>query len=266
MGRITYLTFNRMESSRKKYSIDFKIWAVKTCIEHKSVRLAAHKLRINKNSLQHWKNLFRDGKLTLYQRNGTDSDQKETARLQKELKKIMLERDILKEGAGILHQDRRSIYEFIRENKGRFPVGMMCQVFRATPSCYYKWLKRLSSGRAAHKAFITSEITRIYHWSQCRYGSPRITKELSAIGLKVSRAFVGKIMMESHLRSIAKSKFRKTTNSSHRYLTAQNILEQDFKTGRYSEVWVSDITYIQTNEGWLYLTVVIDLFDRKVIG
>lgn len=73
-------------------------------------------------------------------------------------------------------------------------------------------------------------------------------------------------MMENHLRSIVKSKFRKTTNSSHRYLTAQNILQQDFKTARYNEVWVSDITYIETDQGWLYLTVVIDLFDRKVIG
>lgn len=72
--------------------------------------------------------------------------------------------------------------------------------------------------------------------------------------------------MENHLHSIAKSKFRKTTNSSHKYLAAQNKLDQDFKASRYNEVWVSDITYIETNEGWLYLTIVIDLFDRKVIG
>ncbi|CAA9202075.1 hypothetical protein FLACOL7796_04087 [Flavobacterium collinsii] len=72
--------------------------------------------------------------------------------------------------------------------------------------------------------------------------------------------------MENHLRSIAKTKFRKTTNSSHRYLTVQNILEQDFKTNYSSEVWVSNITYIETDEGCLYLTVIIDLFDRKVIG
>lgn len=264
--RITHLTFEGMKSSRKKYSIEFKIWAVKTCIGHKSVRLAATKLRVNKNSLQHWKNLFREGKLTHCERSGPDPDRKETARLQKELKNITLERDILKEGAGILHRDKRSVYQFIRENTDRFPVGKMCAVFQATPSCYYKWLRRLSTGRAAHKAFVTSEITRIYHWSQCRYGSPRIAKELSAIGIKVSRAFVAKIMMENHLRSILKTKFRKTTDSSHKYVTARNILEQEFSTSRCNEVWVSDITYIQTNEGWLYLTVVIDLYDRKVIG
>lgn len=217
-------------------------------------------------SLQHWKNLFRDGKLTLYQNNSPDADRKETAGLRKEIKNIRMERDILQEGAGILHRDRRTVYQFIREKTGRFPIGKMCRVFKATPSCYYKWLKRLSSGRAAHKVFVTSEITRIYNWSQCRYGSPRIAKELSAIGIKVSRAFVAKIMMENHLRSIAKTKFKKTTNSSHKHFMAQNILEQNFKVSHCNEVWVSDITYIETDEGWLYLTVIIDLFDRMVIG
>ena len=122
-----------MKSSRKKYSAEFKIWAVKTCIEHKSVRLAATKLRVSKNGLQHWKNLFREGKLTHYERSGPYSDRKETARLQKELKNITLERDILKEGAGILHRDKRSVYQFIRKNTGRFPVGKMCGIFQATP-------------------------------------------------------------------------------------------------------------------------------------
>lgn len=171
-----------------------------------------------------------------------------------------------KKGSKHLLQERRVKYEFIREHAAIFPVEKMCRVFQVDTSCFYRWQKGLSTSRAVHKVFITSEITRIYHWSQCRYGSPRIAKELSAIGIKVSRTFVAKIMMENHLRSIVKSKFRKTTNSSHRYLTAQNILEQDFKTARYGEVWVSDITYVETDEGWLYLTVVIDLFDRKVIG
>lgn len=171
-----------------------------------------------------------------------------------------------KKGSKHLLQERRVKYEFIREHAAIFPVGKMCRVFQVDKTCFYRWQKGLSTSRALRKVFITSEITRIYHWSQCRYGSPRIAKELSAIGIKASRTFVAKIMMENHLRSIVKSKVRKTTNSSHRYLTAQNILEQDFKTASYNEVWVSDITYIETDQGWLYLTVVIDLFDRKVIG
>ncbi|MFG4003381.1 IS3 family transposase [Flavobacterium aquidurense] len=93
-----------------------------------------------------------------------------------------------------------------------------------------------------------------------------MAKELESIGIKVSRKFVGQIMKENHLRSIAKSKYKKTTNPSRNGCVAQNKLEQIFKAGRRSEIWVSAITDIETEEGWLYLTVVIDLFDRKVIG
>ncbi|WP_307296885.1 IS3 family transposase [Flavobacterium sp. SORGH_AS_0622] len=157
-------------------------------------------------------------------------------------------------------------YEFIRENSKIFPVEKMCRIFQIHKSSFFRWRKRTPTARAQRKTFIISEIKRIYHWSQCRYGSPRIAKELESIGIKVSRKFVGQIMKENHLRSIAKSKYKKTTNPSRNGSVAQNKLEQIFKTGRRSEIWVSDITYIETEEGWLYLTVVIDLFDRKVIG
>lgn len=157
-----------MKNTRKKYSTEFKIWAVKICIDYKSVRCAADKLRINKNSLQHWKNLFRHGKLTLQQTTGSDLNRKETARLQKELKNIRLERDILKVGAGLIHQGRRAMYLFIKENTGKFPVGKMCRIFQINPSSYYKWLKGLPTSRAERRIFITSEISRIHHWSEGR--------------------------------------------------------------------------------------------------
>lgn len=142
----------------------------------------------------------------------------------------------------------------------------MCQVFQVDRSCYYKWLKKIPTSRALRKVYITSEICRIYHSSRGTYGSPRITKELAAIGIKVCRSFVGKIMKEHQLRSILKLKFKKTTISSPKHPVAENSLNQNFKVGRQNEVWASDITYIRTTEGWAYLTIIIDLFDRKVIG
>ena len=90
--------------------------------------------------------------------------------------------------------------------------------------------------------------------------SPRIAKELSVIDIKAFWAFVAKNKTENHLHSIAKMKFRKITNSAHRYLTAQNILEYDFKAIDLNKVWVSGITYIETDEGCLYPTMAIDLF------
>jgi len=253
-----------MKSTRKRYSTEFKIWAVKTCFDYKSVRRAADKLRINKNSLQHWKNLFRDG--NLQQTVGSDLDRKETAILQKELKNIRLERDILQEGACLLHQGRRARYLFIKENTGRFPVGKMCRIFQVNPSCYYKWLKGLSTSRAERRIFITSEISRIYHWSEGRYGSPRISRELATLGIKACPSLVRKIMAEQQLRWIRKLKYKRTTLCSPKYPTAENLLNQNFKAKTKNQAWVSDITYIRTTKGWAYLTTVIDLFDRKVIG
>ncbi|WKL49636.1 IS3 family transposase [Flavobacterium pectinovorum] len=255
-----------MKNARKKYSIEFKIWAIKTSMGYKSIRLAADKLQINKNSLQHWKNHFRDGRLSLQKATGWDSDKKEIAGLRKEIKNIRLERDILKEGAGHLHQPRKAMYRLIMENTGRFPIVKICRIFQIEPSCYYKWLKGLSTSRSERRIFIASEISRIYHWSQGRYGSPKISKELAALGITVCPSLVRKIMAEQKLRWITKLKFKRTTLSSSKYPAAENLLNQDFKAARQNQVWVSDITYIRTVEGWAYLTTVIDLFDRKVIG
>ena len=142
----------------------------------------------------------------------------------------------------------------------------MCRIFQIHKSSFFRWRKRTPTARAQRKTFVINEIIRIYQWSQCRYGSPRIAKELDTIGIKVSRKFVSQIMKENHLSSIAKSKYKRTTNSSLNSKVVENRLEQIFKAGRKNEVWVSDMTYLETEEGWLYLTVVLDLFDRKVIG
>lgn len=188
------------------------------------------------------------------------------SRLRKEIRNIETERDILKKGSKHLLQERRARYEFIRENAEIFSIEKMCQVFQVDRSCYYKWLKKIPTSRALRKIFITSEICRIYHASRGIYGSPRITKELAVMGIKVCRSFVAKIMQDNSLRSISKLKFKKTTLSSHKHPIVENILNQNFQVERQNEVWISDITYISTTEGWAYLTIIIDLFDRKVIG
>lgn len=102
--------------------------------------------------------------------------------------------------------------------------------------------------------------------SKKTYGSPRIQKELSKNGIKVSRVHVASLMREENIRSVIKRRFKVTTDSSHKYPVVENKLNRDFNPEKLNSVWVSDITYIRTGEGWLYLTSVIDLFDRKAIG
>jgi len=112
----------------------------------------------------------------------------------------------------------------------------------------------------------TSQILKVYADSKSTYGSPRITRELNKQGIKVSRLRVARLMQKAKIRSIIKRKFKVTTDSEHKYATMENKLGRDFKPGIIGAAWVSDITYIKTRQGWLYLTTVIDLGDRKVIG
>ena len=98
------------------------------------------------------------------------------------------------------------------------------------------------------------------------YGSPRITRVLNRKGIKVSRPRVARMMRKAGLRSVVKKKFKVTTDSNHKFAIPENILDRDFVPGTLGAAWVSDITYIKTKQGWLYLTTVIDLGDRKVIG
>ena len=102
--------------------------------------------------------------------------------------------------------------------------------------------------------------------SKGRYGSPRITSELRSNGVMASRARIARLMKSNGIRSIMKRRYRVTTNSNHLYPVSENLLQRDFNAQDLGEKWVSDITYIRTGEGWLYLTVVMDLADRKIIG
>ncbi|SKB64478.1 Integrase core domain-containing protein [Soonwooa buanensis] len=142
----------------------------------------------------------------------------------------------------------------------------MCEVLKVSRSSFYHWKKRKPSGRSERRSVLSAEIFHIYHWSRGRYGSPRIARELESKGMNASRPFVAKLMRELNLRSIVKRKFKKTTNSSHKYPVVANLLNQNFQVKEKNKAWVSDITYIRTGQGWLYLTTVIDLFDSKVIG
>lgn len=113
---------------------------------------------------------------------------------------------------------------------------------------------------------LEQEIRKAFQESKGIYGSPRITKALNEKRIKVSRPRVARIMKKIHLRSIAKKKLKVTTDSNHKFNVPENKLDRNFKTGTLGAVWVSDITYIRTKQVWLYLTTVIDLGDRKVIG
>ena len=151
-------------------------------------------------------------------------------------------------------------------NSGKYPVEMMCKVLKISKSGYYAWRKRPESARSLENKAITAQIQKFFADSNGTYGSPRITSDLNEAGTRVSRPRVARLMVKAHLRSRMKPKFVATTDSKHDHEISPNLLDRDFKPGRINRAWVSDITYIHTAQGWLYLTIIMDLGDRKVIG
>lgn len=142
----------------------------------------------------------------------------------------------------------------------------MCQVLKVSRSGYYSWQKSVISNRSTENEDLTKRILKVYQDSDKRYGSPRIAKELRRQGIKISRPRAARLMKKAKIWSIVKKKFKVTTDSKHTYPVVENILNRAFNPTNISMAWVSDITYIKTKQGWLYLTIVLDLGDRKVIG
>lgn len=143
----------------------------------------------------------------------------------------------------------------------------MCRILNVSRSSYYQWLEGSQSPRLQERLHIIERIKEVHKQSKGRYGSPKITEQLKESGLQVSRPRVARIMRSLGISSIVNKKFRgSTTNSKHNYPVANNILNRNFTAAMPGQKWVSDITYIPTVSGWLYLTIVMDLYDRKIIG
>jgi len=133
-------------------------------------------------------------------------------------------------------------------------------------SGYYAWLKRPESNRKRQNKELLTEIHKTYQLSRGTYGSPRITKALHKQGITCGKNRVARLMRENGIVAKTKRKYKATTNSKHNYPVAANLLNQNFSVDKPNQVWVADITYIPTDEGWLYLASIEDLFQRKIVG
>mgnify|MGYP001192957965 CR=1 FL=1 len=147
-----------------------------------------------------------------------------------------------------------------------YPVEKMCKILNVSSSGYYYWCNHPIPKRVIRNTSLLSEIKKVYHGSKEIYGAPRITQELNMAGISTSQKTVARLMRENNIKSKLKRKFKITTDSNHKYPISPNLINQNFMVARKAQVWVSDITYIKTGRGWLYLTIILDLFDRKIIG
>ena len=157
-------------------------------------------------------------------------------------------------------------FAFIAVEKAFFPVTVLCDVLDVSRSGFYAWCKRPEPRRKASDAQLAVEIVAAHRRSRGTYGSPRVHAELRARGLCVGKKRVERLMRERGIEARRKRRFRRTTDSNHTMPIAPNVLARQFDAKAPNEAWVTDVTYIPTGEGWLYLAAILDLFSRRVVG
>ena len=155
-------------------------------------------------------------------------------------------------------------YADIDRRRNRYPIHLMCRLLQVSPSGYYAWRTRPESRRTSYDRDLTREIRLLHAQSDGTYGSPRIHAELQAVGFTCGRAKVARLMHNAGLKGCPKRRFRVTTKSG--MTRALNLLDQNFSANDANQRWASDITFIWTGQGWLYLAVVMDLYSRRIIG
>lgn len=157
-------------------------------------------------------------------------------------------------------------FRFIQGHRDRFPIRRMCRTLGVSPSGYYAFMGRPESRRVREDRRLLVEIKAIHRSSRGTYGSPRVHAHMKAQGMSHSRKRIARLMRQGDIRAKQKRKFKATTDSSHGYPVAPNLLKRKFMAQGPNQKWVADITYIATGEGWLYLAAIMDLYSRRIVG
>ncbi|AWP35193.1 IS3 family transposase (plasmid) [Pantoea vagans] len=249
--------------SGKRYPEEFKIEAVKqVVVRGHSVSSVATRLDITTHSLYAW--IKKYGPESSTHKEQSDA-QAEIRRLQKELKRVTDERDIFKKSRGVLRKAVRLRYAFIRDNTCCWPVRLLCRVLNVHPSGFYAWLQPPHSQRHQADLRLTGQIKQFCLESECVYGYRKIHLDLRDSGQQCGVNRVWRLMKRVGIK--AQVGYRSPrARKGEASIVSPNRLQRQFNPDAPDERWVTDITYIRTHEGWLYLAVVVDLFSRKIIG
>ncbi len=160
-----------------------------------------------------------------------------------------------------------SIYRFIDAEKASYPVSALCRVLRVSRSGYYEWKERPTSKRDRENATLTERIREIHQRSRETYGYPRVHAELRALGIHCDRKRVARLMRKDGLRGCMRGRRRKhTTRQDPLAVPAPDLVERNFTATVLDQLWTADITYLPTDEGFLYLAFILDVYSRKVVG
>lgn len=159
-----------------------------------------------------------------------------------------------------------SCYRLIEAERTSFSVPLMCRMLRVSRSGYYGWRYREPSRRSRENAALTEKIREIHRRSRETYGSPRIHAELRSIGTRCSRKRVARLMREAGVRGCMRNRRRGSTRRTKGAPPAEDLVKRNFATTEADKVWVADITYVATGEGYLYLAFILDVYSRRIVG
>jgi transposase InsO family protein len=157
-------------------------------------------------------------------------------------------------------------FAFVKAESARWPVAVLCETLDVSRSGYYAWVRRPAPPKVAADAAIVGEIKIAHRAGRGAYGSPRVVRALRKNGRCIGENRVARLMRQEGIVGRKKKRFKKTTDSNHPDPIAPNVLERDFTAELPDAAWVTDVTYVFTQEGWLYLAAILDLFSRRVVG
>uniref|UniRef100_UPI00403F5697 IS3 family transposase n=1 Tax=Deinococcus sp. VB142 TaxID=3112952 RepID=UPI00403F5697 len=257
-------------TTRKTYTAEFKRQAIDLAArEDVGPIRAARDLGISTSVLYRWRLQAQKAGQAAFPGQGRSTltpQEQEIQRLRKEVEILRQEREILKKGSGLLCQRKSLRFAFIAAHLNVFRLDIMCRVLQVTPSGFRNWRRRPCSTRNIEDEHLKLLIEDIHGQHKGRYGAPRIQIELAEQGHHHSVRRIARLMRDLGLYGKTRRKFVKTTDSKHALPVAPNLLDRNFTPEAPNAVWASDITYIPTKEGWLYLAVTMDLFARTIVG
>jgi len=258
-----------MSKIKRCHTSEFKKNAVLLSYERKSVFNTAEELKISPKLLSKWRTIYQKYKEGSFPGRGKKRVHFEDYKiyeLEKKLAESQLRLAILKEGIRLKPLGKQELYSFIYQNKKKYPIGIMCQVLGVSTSMYSLRIQQPLSKREIQVLLFKDAITSVFYEFKQHNGCVLIARELRKRGLHISEDQVTFFMKQLGLKRKVKRKYKVTTDSKHNQYISGNILDRKFTSDKPSKVWVSDITYIQTEKRFLYLTVIIDLYDRKIVG
>ena len=157
-------------------------------------------------------------------------------------------------------------FAFVEEHRNDIPVNRLCEIMDVSPRGYRAWRSRPASRQQRTDMVLLAHIREQFRLSLGSYGRPRMTEELKELGFDVGHRRIGRLMRQNRITVKRNKKFKATTDSNHSFNITPNLLNRDFYADRPNQKWAGDISYVWTQEGWLYLAVILDLHSRRVIG